>query len=263
MQPKLEGIRCLADLETGTLWSRRRAKLTFGENENHISAAIKNTRLRGGPRFVDGELFTDGMGFQEIVSIARRTKEPSERVRELHLHVYDAVCTSPFRERRSALEQWYDSLPEGGPIKCVETSSVPNAAPNILRVHETFVDAGYEGCMVRTDSDAPYESGKRSATVAKVKTFLQEEFECVALQPRTNEPIAGSALLRRKMPNGEVVDFAGTVTGTHESRVEMWKNRNVYAHSDKWKATVKFYEYTVDGAPRFPVIVGFRHEDDM
>ena len=155
VQPKLDGIRCLADLETGTLGCGERRKITFGESDNHISAAPKGSRLQGGPRFVDGELYTDGMGFQDIVSIARRTKAPSDRVHELHFHVYDAVCDIPFRERSRVLQEWHATLETDGAVKRVSTTLVSNDAATILENHETFVADSTEGCMVRLDSDAP------------------------------------------------------------------------------------------------------------
>ena len=165
------------------------------------------------------------------------------------------------------LQSWFETHEskrgQSSPVKLVATTHISSDASIVASTHEEYVNDGFEGCMVRLDSDAPYESGKRSPSVMKVKAFLQEEFQCIALQSQSNKDITASALLRRKLPSGETAEFSGTVTGTLESRTEMWRNRSVYANSDKWMATVKFYEYTADGAPRFPVIVGFRHADDM
>ena len=106
-------MRCIADTHTGALWSRTRKPFL---GLDHITETILS--FRGGARFLDGEIYTHGMGFQEITSIARRTKTIDlEESKRLEFHVFDCVGEGNFSERWSMLEKWG----ENGPVRLVKT----------------------------------------------------------------------------------------------------------------------------------------------
>lgn len=97
VQPKLDGIRCMADLETGALWSRARKPIL---GLDHISRELIRpsewrSRMMGDvrARFVDGELYRHDFSFQEITSVARSSVNRHDDAGSLQLHLFDAVVT--------------------------------------------------------------------------------------------------------------------------------------------------------------------------
>ena len=55
-----------------------------------------------------------------------------------------------------------------------------------------------------------------------------------------------------KFPGGQ---FTANLKFSHKVREDILKNKNQYIGKT---AEVRFFEYTDDGLPRFPVCVGFR-----
>jgi len=245
LQPKLDGLRCIADTHTGALWSRTRKPFL---GLDHITETILS--FRGGARFLDGEIYTHGMGFQEITSIARRTKTIDlEASRRLEFHVFDCVGEGNFSERWSMLEKWG----ENGPVRLVKTAQTTLNPEIITAAHAGYVDLGYEGIIIRLDE--PYVHS-RSKSLLKVKSFDQEEFEVVKLIKQDFSNTCGSVVV--KIGNKT---FQATPACTIRQKEEMWENREEYS-SKGWVATVKFFGYSTDGIPRFPVALGFRHPHD-
>ena len=75
-------------------------------------------------------------------------------------------------------------------------------------------------------------------------------------QKNISDDICGAVILKI----GEKT-FHGTPACSIEEKKEMWKNKDQYLNKD-WICTVKYFGKSDEGIPRFPVIIGFRHEND-
>jgi len=260
-QPKMDGLRCLADVRTGKLWSRSRHEIVGLEHiEKAVVAACAPLATSNGTRFVDGEIFAPGMDFQTISSLARRVKNPHAQASQLKLVLFDAVVASGSFATRWA---WLQALAVNAEVGLVDTQPVANGAPEVVdALLQAQLKLGFEGLMVRASSDdaeSLYRPGARSRHLLKVKAFAQEEYAVVRANRHRETDTLGSVTLA--LPGGGAT-FNATPATTAESKLEMWANRAEY-ESGKWIATVRFHELTRDGIPRFPRIVGFRHRDDV
>lgn len=261
IQPKLDGVRAVAKLGTGELWSRNRVEFTA---PTHIGMEVKAlfAALRGSgglpagvtdDTWLDGELYTHGKTFNEVSSLVRqKTVRDKALLHTLQYHIYDVFLPVPYAERLKVLENLRAVMPAGSPLVIVDTqrATPPNVMETITDAHSKYTAQGYEGAMVRLDTPTPYQEDKRSAELLKVKAFMQEDFVLKELVPETGaEHLVGVMI---------VVDHEGREVGarpamTKKEREELWHT----AHAGDI-VTVKFFDYTPAGVPRFPVALGIR-----
>jgi hypothetical protein len=96
VQPKLDGIRCLAHLPSGKLYSRGRKPILGCE---HIEAALRQLPLNADTQemceiWLDGELYRHGLTFQTITSMARKNVNLSSESAALQVHCGVLCCTT-------------------------------------------------------------------------------------------------------------------------------------------------------------------------
>jgi len=260
-QPKMDGLRCLADVRTGKLWSRSRHEIVGLEHIEKAVVAACAPLPSNGTRFVDGEIFAPGMDFQTISSLARRVKNPHAQASELKLVLFDAVVP---QGSFAARWDWLQALAINAEVGLVDTQPMADGAPEVVdALLQAQLKLGFEGLMVRAsseDAESLYRPGARSRHLLKVKAFAQEEYAVVRANRHRETDTLGSVTLALHGEGGATFNAAPATTA--ESKLEMWTNRAEY-ESGRWVATVRFHELTRDGVPRFPRIVGFRHRDDV
>ena len=252
VQPKLDGIRCLADPKTGKLFTRNGKRLIGLE---HIEEAVKNLRSQ---LWLDGELYTHGMTFQELASAIKRVKSVSEKAKDVKYILFDCVDSkSKYLDRLMYLR----SITKGDYLEIVGCRTVNGTRDEINKAHAEFIEEGYEGTMVRLNDDTAYEIARRSKTLLKKKDFMDEEFTVVGTKAEENrDDILGSFIL--EMADGRTFD--GRPACTMEERKKIWKNRKDYVGQ---RVTVKFQGWGDPdkdgnlGLPRFPVVLGIREID--
>lgn len=120
-----------------------------------------------------------------------------------------------------------------------------------MTVHNTFVNQGYEGIMIRNAHGA-YEPGKRSNNLLKFKTFETEEFKIVGVHEGAGRDVG--------TPVWECVTTAGDrfsvrPEGTIEKRRDAFERREALVGK---KLTVRYQNMTVAGVPRFPIGIAIR-----
>ncbi len=289
VQPKLDGVRLCWD---GEVALSRTGKPLLG-----VPKLVKLLEQNFKGLELDGELYVHGKSFQSFLGDIRRdnSKDGREENEAVEYHVYDAPhAVETFEERYERMVRMgIECHPR---IKMVETEFVATDWPildektTLLQRLDRYTTQGYEGTMYRTPGGL-YGYGKRSADLLKIKTFQDAEFECVGVtekleyekltvpagtpgaKPRSdNGKNAGEwykdvnpkpcgttgALVLRKPVEGIVdgpdyIEFQSGSGLDDETRAKFWKNPPIGK-----MITVKFFELTDDGIPRFPIFKAVR-----
>ena len=115
-------------------------------------------------------------------------------------------------------------------------------------LYQTWTSDGYEGQMVRIDN-AKYEN-KRSKSLLKRKDFKDEEFEVFAIEEGVGNRSAMAGRIVYKLPDGRT--FGSGIKGNMDYFRELLRDADLYVGG---QGTVKYFEMTPDGIPRFPVTI--------
>ena len=115
-----------------------------------------------------------------------------------------------------------------------------------------FVENGYEGAMVRLDTK--YEQ-KRTKNLLKYKEFKDGEYLILNVVEGVGNRSGGAGAIVCKNKDGST--FNSNIKGTREFCKEMLLKKDDYIGKT---ATIKYFNLTVDGVPRFPYFMGLRDE---
>lgn len=250
VQPKLDGIRCIAILKDGkcTLWSRTRKQIT---GTPHIVAFIEKNF--GGDVVFDGELYNHEYksNFEKIVSLVRQ-EEPGEGHEIVQYHVYDYPADEPFEDRTRQLDSMlFYSMQNNGPLVEVETCKI-DSEEQVREWFETFRGRGYEGCMVR--NAASKYVNKRSYDLQKVKEFDDAEFEIVGIDEGRGKLAGHVGAFVCKMADGK--EFLAKMSGDTERLRDYFRDHGLWKGK---KLTVQYQGLTgKENVPRFPVGISIR-----
>ena len=149
VQPKLDGHCCMANTRTRRLYSRQGHEIT---TLPHINAALPTT----GPEWLHGELWRKGWTANDVTVAIKRG------LVRVQLHVFDCVSDEGFGKRSAcmAIDYNYNDV-----IKRVPTYSID--IKDITWNFYKYIDAGYEGMIIRLDGHGYYHG--RSQNVFKMK----------------------------------------------------------------------------------------------
>lgn len=252
VQPKLDGIRCIAVVDDGevSLWTRTRKPI---DGLPHIRAALARA-FPAGQHVLDGEMYNHKLKseFERIVSAVRGGKKDVELV-EYHIYDYPSVGGG-FEERCDALTDYFAHGDAGAPLVCVPTSCVDNEA-ELLQQFEIFRVAGYEGAMARNLA-GKYAEGKRSNDLQKVKEFEDAEFRVVDVEEGRGKLAGHVGAFVCMTATGE--RFNAKLMGSLDALKAYWDGpRSAWAGK---LLTVRYQGLTNGSVPRFPVGVRFREE---
>ena len=240
MQPKYDGVRCIIGNEM--LTRKGNTISSFPHILTEAQILLDHLREHFGlhDAKLDGELYSYTLTFDQISGHVRRNEVCKEDVQYI---IYDIVCDLPQRERIRLISDIY-IVSRGQNHKHLMFSGGIQAhkVEDIGRYHNSCVEAGYEGIMIR-NSDGKYKSG-RSTDLLKYKKFQEEEFVIVG-----HEYGEGTE-------EGCVIWTCSCAGGNFNVRPEgSFENRKIVDPEAFYgkKLTVKFFEYTPQGIPRFPV----------
>lgn len=254
VQPKLDGMRCIAIVKDGkcTLWSRTQKPI---DTMPHVITEVEQLADSSGDAnfILDGELYSHKYSdnFNEIMSMIKRsTIHPNHR--QVQYHVYDLASSSlNFEGRLVQLRGILDWAGDNSPVKWVKTTKVSNEE-EMLTHQADMIYRGYEGLMYR-NADSFYE-GKRSHGLLKVKTFRDEEFITCGVEEGNGKLQGKAGAIWCLTKDGK--RFKAKMQGALESLTDYLENFNTKYIGRP--LTVKFQNYTPDGVPRFPVGIRFR-----
>jgi ATP-dependent DNA ligase len=258
VQAKLDGHRCLATAVEGKvlLYSRGGKEIILP----HIQSALQELVDAGvcsGSNCLDGELYCHGMKRQEISSLVKKLKVGSTKV---EYHIYDCISDDGFEQRTNDVMDILDGTDH--PLVCVPTFTA-HSFDEVKEMHAEYLNLGYEGTMLRFN--APYETGKRSRSLAKFKDFQDAEFEIVSYQLgkpdiRPSMTYQRPVFTCKEPKTGEL--FNVTAPGSMVERHALYEQG--LDNCIGKQLGVKFFEYTDatighgKGVPFLPVAIDIR-----
>jgi hypothetical protein len=292
VQPKLDGLRCVSyatrrvvpgcvnnTAPAVALQSRTGA---FFTGLPHIAAALRPYLLQHPSVVIDGELYTDQMPFEELAGLIKKKKitdSDVERLKKVKYHVYDIYDRvqhdMPYSERMGVLASAVrrcgcvanDTFHSGGMsanhrvlrsatdtaavVVLVRTEKVA-ALGDFRRLFAEFVEAGYEGIMLRNAAGV-YRANYRSNDLQKYKEFMEDEYRIIDFKEGEGRD-AGAVIWVCETADGK--EFTVRPRGTFEQRREWFNDGESYIGKN---LTVVYQELTEDGKPRFPVGKAVRH----
>lgn len=243
IQRKYDGIRCL--YMNDKLYTRQRKEINNFKNikmELHELKIPKNI-------YLDGELYTQELPFEELSGLVRLDpgKIDPDKESKINYLIYDAiVLDAPKMSFTCRFKLLQELIPDSMKnIRLVQTLTASNYE-QIDKLHDEFVEEGYEGLMIRIP-DSEYVIRKRSNNLLKYKKFQDEEFKIIGFHEGTGTD-KGTVIW--DLETKQKKQFSARPMGSYEFRALLLKDANKYIGK---KLTVKFFEYTADGVPRFPV----------
>ncbi len=244
VQPKLDGMRALYNNQTGFISRKGKAINTM----NHIVKEMPIVAHLLNKTFLDGELYVHGETFQENMRLIK--KDRGEETKKVKYYVYDIVSDLPFTERFKLLKSYAFAIDA---IELVKTYVV-NDEKALKRLHSEFISQGYEGTIIR-HSNAGYAINKRDSQLLKYKDFIDITCEVIDIVPSEKNPKQGVIHCQFDGKNGQTATFGCGMRFSHKEREEMLILKEQYIGQT---AEIRFFEYTDDGLPRFPIMVGVR-----
>ena len=245
-QPKLDGIRCIVTKDG--MFSRNGKPIISAP---HIGESL-NFLFESNPNLIlDGELYADKFAndFNAIVSLVKKTKPTSDDLKEsaknIEYHIYDIPSVNEtFDGRLEALNELFQYFPKC--VKLVETHIADNV-DEVMELYGEYVDKGFEGQMLRLNGK--YEN-KRSKSLLKHKSFVDEEYTILDIVEGEGNRTGTAGYMVFETVEGK--RFKSNVKGTWDETAEMLKSKKKLIGK---QATIKYFNLTPDGIPRFPFVI--------
>jgi len=276
-QPKLDGIRCIVQKNSqGELTAKTRNGKII-DAVPHILESLGGFFIDNPDAILDGELYNHDLkdNFNKITSLVRKQKPvrlPSdtdvsfakkrdafekrlaEGANTIQYWIYDAPQVEVLKEDVKFSIRFLDCvsslLPQHDCIVPVPTSLVYDEE-GLTDKYENYISEGYEGQIIRTDS--PYEN-KRSKGLLKRKEFQDAEYKVIGID-EGNGTRTGTAKHLVLWCDRTQTNFNSNIKGSFEYLKEVLDNKQEYIGK---QATIRYFQLTPDGIPRFPFAVGFR-----
>jgi DNA ligase-1 len=272
MSEKLDGIRCI--VFGGVAYSRslkRIPNLSIQAYVNYFSYVLEG---------MDGELIVGDKNAPDVFNQSTSGVMRIEGEPDFTFWVFDRWHpTATWLERYAHLVN-YNHFPNR--VKLLEHFYVEQDS-DIDEFEAKMLAQGAEGIMLR-DADAKYKcgrSGTKNPELQKVKRFVDSDYEIIGWEPKytnTNEAKTNELgrTARSTAKDGMVaLDTMGSLilctskgdtfscgSGmTDAIREDLWERRETLMGQ---LAKVKYFDVgTGYKTPRFPVLVGIRHKDDL
>jgi DNA ligase-1 len=251
VEPKLDGIRCLAIVRGGSVTMLARS----GKQITNFDSTIGSQLLQLGDGCYDGELM--GRDFTALMQQAYRKDDVD--LSDTHFALFDYLPLSEWDARRGILscsERYAELKSRVIPgLKWVRLVPRKTVEPNyscIRILHDEYVAQGYEGAMVKCPT-APYRFG-RGFEVMKLKAFHDVDLTIEGF-------IEGTGKHEGKL-GSVIVTFEGVEVQvgsgfSDELREAIWADRDSFLGR---VIECRYQEVTPDGSLRFPTFKCFRND---
>ena len=238
LSEKLDGVRCVAI--GGKFFTRT------GKPINAPASFLKD--IPTGHVF-DGELYGSRDNFDKVSGIARQKFPVEKNWAALSYRIFDIVdLKKPFEKRQELLNTL---IPTDHKHLVVVDQTLCKGQAHLDSMLESIEEGGGEGLMLR-EAKSLYVC-KRSHTLLKVKSFKDVDARVVehTLGKGRNKRVLGAVVC--ELPNKKRFRC-----GSGFSDAQRKKPPPVGS-----LITVKYFEMTKRGVPRFPTYVGQRLEQDL
>lgn len=245
-QPKYDGARCIVN--KNGMFSRQGKPIVSAP---HIFNTVKHI-FNEIPEFIlDGELYNHQLkdNFNEIISLIRKSKPTKEDLEAsenmIQYHVYDFPMTSKFSSRFEVGKTVLQRYSIRNPVHLVKTECV-KSFEHLDELYGAYLLDGYEGQIIRIDKSG-YEN-KRTNQLLKRKEFQDAEYNIVRIEEGLGNRSGMAGSIRYKLPDGR--EFSSGIKGGVDFYKQLLMETDSYIGG---QGTVKFFQLTPDGIPRFPV----------
>jgi DNA ligase 1 len=256
VEPKLDGIRCLAIVENGEAKLFTRAGKLISNFDETVGKEL--AQLRDG--CYDGEIMS--VDFRELMRQVNRKEDKD--ISKVFFGVFDYINLKEWHAKKSSTpcavrkRQIQDQILKKSLVgkfkylKVVPFSTVKATEENFKMYHDQWVRQGEEGIMIK-DMSAPYQF-KRDWSVMKYKAFFDVDVEVKGMLEGTgkHEGKLGSFVIDYK---GKEVRVGSGLND--ELREQLWVDPE--RHIGRI-IEVRYQEETPDGSLRFPTFVCFRND---
>ena len=240
---KVDGLRLILSVQDGKVTTTSRTGTTF-TGLDHITREYADFD----DVVLDGELYSRTLTFEQISSVVRKGDVNDPRMKSIFFYAFDIINDDTYHQRVIYLDTLVSGLRK--------TEVVPwylvDSHKEIEAKHRDFLTDGWEGTMIR-NIDSLYQKNKRSYDLLKYKNFMDEEFGVVGYRCGKGK-FENVPIFVLHCPGG---DFEAVPKGDQGLREDYLRNAESYIGQ---KATIRFFEYTADGIPRFPVLIDFRSD---
>jgi len=245
----VHNCRCTLTIKDGVVKMFTRKGKEFTPMPSLVESVLEwQEHSRGLPNFsddvyLDGELYSDTLTFQELAGTLRRHKNTEETLNQIYFVVFDAFqldWDTPYIARKAILEEQFEHFNDSF-LKLIETDEVTDEVA-MKEKHQEYIQQGYEGTILR-NKDAFYKLKHRSADLQKYKDFIENEYEIIGAK----EDDDGGITWKCKTKNNK--SFWARSRGSLKVRKAYLNNINKYIGQS---LTVVYQELTDDGIPRFP-----------
>jgi DNA ligase-1 len=248
-QAKLDGIRCIVTKDG--MFSRNGKPILSAP---HIRESLEGLFKKHPDLIFDGELYADKFAndFNKIVSLVKKTKptdaDLKESEKQIEYHIYDLPSSNNnFIKRMYDLGILFSTYLNLHPYcRIVETYSCNNE-DEVMELYGGYVEKGYEGQMLRIDGK--YEN-KRSKNLLKHKSFVDDEYTILDIVEGEGNRTGTAGYMVFETIDGK--PFKSNVKGTWDETAEMLKSKKKLIGK---QATIKYFNLTPDGIPRFPYVI--------
>lgn len=269
IQAKLDGIRARSWLINGEVkvYSRE-----FNEHPwlDLIKVELRMLLAELPPGVgIDGELYNIEFKFQQLTSVVRTFKTKHILNDQLEYYIFDLiVLQTDFETRFKMLQDAYLRVYQKFPhnkIKILPYYIIHDES-FIKQYHDEYVRVyAFEGLILRKvlgnyphkattkrDIEETWYKPGRNNNLLKVKDFIDEEGTVVDITSGEGRE-ENLAILHIKDIRGNT--FPVRPQGSFETRKKWFLNKAKYIGK---KYTIRYFELSSDGVPRFPVGVSFR-----
>ncbi|MAG27720.1 hypothetical protein CMI47_19485 [Candidatus Pacearchaeota archaeon] len=252
VEPKLDGIRCFAIVRDGEAQLFARSGKMITNFDNTIGRDIAGL----GDGCYDGEL----MG-EDFVSLMRQAyRKEGVDTSATYLSLFDFLSLDEWKSGNTTMtcrDRYKELSQRVGAKKCESVKVITRyeIVPDIEKIetlHRIFVDAGFEGAMIK-DLDAPYKFG-RGYEVMKLKSFHDVDLIIDSLEEGTGKHVGKLGSVTVTFNGVEVRVGSGFSDALRET---VWQSPKDFIGR---MIEVRYQEVTPDGSLRFPTFVCFRND---
>jgi len=248
VQPKLDGVRCLALWQDGEIVLMTRGGKKF--NLPHIANDL--AKWLPAETMLDGEIYTHGMSLQNINKLWKKQRKDTPHLKYC---IFDAVSNNDYTAVWSSRLSNLNALNNTSTCEIVPSYTI-NTPEEIFEYLDKFEKQGYEGIIFRIQSGT-YELGYRSSNLLKLKKFKDAEFRIIGYHEGTGSDI-GTVIWECETVDKGI--FSVRPIGTREDRRKYFLDAESFIGR---YLTVKFQTYSNDKIPIFPVGITIREPEDI